>query len=220
MGANMALAYANMYMHQFEHTHVLKHPVYKQHIAMWQRYVDDMFLIWTGSEETLSDFFIYLNGIHDTIKFTMTKGPLTVNYLDVQVTFSEGRFITDLYKKLTDRNNLLRKDTFHPVGVTRGLPKSQFIRARRITSSNELYDSQAKGLVQQFQERGYEGKDLRAIRDEVMGIDRKELLETKKKERNNKKQNTVCVTTFGPHSAFIRKTLLQHWPILQRDKTF
>ncbi|XP_041428559.1 uncharacterized protein LOC121396962 [Xenopus laevis] len=218
MGANMAPAYANIYMHLFEHMYVLNHPVYTKYIAVWRRYVDDMFMVWTGTEELLQEFFGYLNSVHDTIQFTMNIGPQTVNYLDVQVTLTENGFITDLYKKPTDRNNLLRRDSFHPVGVTKGLPKSQFIRARRITATDELYNNQAEELIEKFCARGYERRELQKISRDILKTERKDLL--KEKSKSIKKQNLVCVTTYGPHSALIRKVILQHWPILQNDKTF
>ncbi|OCT60972.1 hypothetical protein XELAEV_18046998mg [Xenopus laevis] len=61
MGANMAPAYANIYMHKFENEFILSHPVYNKYVGMWYRYVDDMFMVWTGSKELLSEFYNYIN---------------------------------------------------------------------------------------------------------------------------------------------------------------
>ena len=38
-------------------------------IKFWDRYIGDIFLIWTGTAESLKDFVKYLNSIHPTIKF-------------------------------------------------------------------------------------------------------------------------------------------------------
>ncbi|XP_041417084.1 uncharacterized protein LOC108715416 [Xenopus laevis] len=218
MGANMAPAYANIFMHRIEHEHILHNPKFKEHIALWKRYVDDMFLIWTGSPEILTEFFTYLNTIHDTIKFTTCIGPNSVNYLDVQVTSSDGSLTTDLYKKPTDRNNMLRKDSFHPIGTIKGLPKSQFIRARRITSSETLYNKQGEELVSRFVQRGFSKTDLDKTMDEVGRMKREDLMV--RKTPTQKKLGIPCVTTYGPHSSFLKRTINKHWSILQNDKTY
>ena len=40
-------------------------------IRMWKRFLDDIFIIWTGTLERLHQFLDDLNMIHQTIKFTM-----------------------------------------------------------------------------------------------------------------------------------------------------
>ena len=40
-------------------------------IRMWKRFLDDIFIIWTGSIKNLQNFLDDLNKLHPTIKFTM-----------------------------------------------------------------------------------------------------------------------------------------------------
>ena len=47
MGTKMAPAYANLFMGKLEES--LVH-LGKPHILIWKRFIDDVFLIWTGSE--------------------------------------------------------------------------------------------------------------------------------------------------------------------------
>ena len=47
MGTKMAPAYANLFMGKLEES--LIH-LGKPHILIWKRFIDDVFLIWTGSE--------------------------------------------------------------------------------------------------------------------------------------------------------------------------
>ncbi|CAJ0965163.1 unnamed protein product [Ranitomeya imitator] len=48
MGSNMAPPYANIFMNQFEETFVYSHPSFTSFVSYWRRYIDDVFLIWTG----------------------------------------------------------------------------------------------------------------------------------------------------------------------------
>ena len=50
MGTNMALSYANTYMGKFEEDVVYSYPT---QLVLWKRYIDDIFFIWTGSEDSL-----------------------------------------------------------------------------------------------------------------------------------------------------------------------
>ncbi len=46
------------------------------------RYIDDCFMIWSGSEHELDSFVLYINSKITSIKFTMKK----YIFLDVKVT--------------------------------------------------------------------------------------------------------------------------------------
>uniref|UniRef100_A0A803JWW8 Reverse transcriptase domain-containing protein n=1 Tax=Xenopus tropicalis TaxID=8364 RepID=A0A803JWW8_XENTR len=58
MGANMAPAYANIFMDNFERSYIFSNTKYHSFIQGYMRYVDDTFFLWTGTQELLTDFFI------------------------------------------------------------------------------------------------------------------------------------------------------------------
>ena len=39
-------------------------------ILLWRRFLDDIFILWTGTKDELEDFMCQINGFHETIKFT------------------------------------------------------------------------------------------------------------------------------------------------------
>ena len=67
MGTEMAPAFANLFMGDFERK-VLNNSLDKPYL--WWRYIDAIFLIWTLGEEKLDKFITNLNSLHPTIKFT------------------------------------------------------------------------------------------------------------------------------------------------------
>ena len=52
---------------------------------MYARFVDDIFGIWTGSEETLKSFAAAANQIHPRIQIEMTSSSSQIMFLDVTI---------------------------------------------------------------------------------------------------------------------------------------
>ncbi|CAJ0965945.1 unnamed protein product [Ranitomeya imitator] len=135
MGSNMAPPYANIFMDQFEMSFVYTHSSFKSYAAYWRRYIDDVFLIWTGDVDTLLSFHTYLNSSLPGLTFSLSYDYTSMNFLDTTVIINASRNIeTDLFVKSTDRNSLLKYDSCHPHHIKRALPKSQHDRVDRINT--------------------------------------------------------------------------------------
>ena len=59
-------------------------------------------------------------------------------YLDVQVDLESGKLQTDVYSKLTDTNQYLDCNSFHPAYVKKTIPYGQALRLKRIGSSDNV----------------------------------------------------------------------------------
>ncbi|XP_056407443.1 uncharacterized protein LOC130299528 [Hyla sarda] len=121
MGSNVAPTYANIYMRNFEEQFVYVSP-HSRYLLEWWRYIDDIFIIWTGNLTDLLSFQGYLNSRLSDISFTLTHSSQSVSFLDVLVTVENGHLTTDLFTKDTDRNTILRQ---------RGYPDELLERQRR-----------------------------------------------------------------------------------------
>ncbi|OCT80164.1 hypothetical protein XELAEV_18026979mg [Xenopus laevis] len=98
-------------------------------------------MLWTGTVKSLMAFCEHLNTVVPTIKFTVTHDLKRINFLDVWIEKDNTRFVTDLYKKETDRNSLLHYTSLHPPTMRNTLPKTQFIRVKHIVSdTHNEYD--------------------------------------------------------------------------------
>ena len=91
IGTKMAPSYANLFMDRLERR-LLSQAQVKPYI--WLRYIDDVFMVWTGIELELVEFLNYVNKAHDTIKFTWDWSRERINYLDDLVTNKNGRIDT------------------------------------------------------------------------------------------------------------------------------
>ena len=74
---------------------------------MWKQYIDNVFFIWTNSEENLERFLKDLNGFHSSIKFTFEKSKIKINFLDVVIKIKNGRLSKYLSSKPVDSHMYL-----------------------------------------------------------------------------------------------------------------
>ncbi|CAJ0964481.1 unnamed protein product [Ranitomeya imitator] len=156
MGSNVAPPYANIFMDHFESSHVYAHPGFASHVIYWRRYIDDVFLIWTGDVGSLLDFHNDLNSSVSGLTFSLSHDPVSMNFLDTKVIISANRTIeTDLFVKSTDKNNLLKYDSCHPHYIKRAFPKSQHDRVDRIVSNPETSHTRHRDMDNKFKNRGY-----------------------------------------------------------------
>ena len=80
MGTKMAPAYANLLMGKLETK--LKE-LGKPHILIWKRFIDDIFVVWTGSKPDFEVYMNQLNQAHTTIKFTHEISETELTFLDI-----------------------------------------------------------------------------------------------------------------------------------------
>ena len=75
---------------------------------MFLRFIDDLFMIWTGSEQELLDFMNDLNKKRPSIKFEFKYSQTKIEFLDVLVYKDQNNILqTTIYSKQTDQQNYL-----------------------------------------------------------------------------------------------------------------
>ena len=111
MGTAVAPNYANLFMNRFESKALANWPLKP---FIWLRFIDDIFMIWTHGEDTLTEFITYLNGIHPTIKFAHELSTTQINFLDTTVKVNSPRELyTKLYKN--PQTPTCTYTTLHPI---------------------------------------------------------------------------------------------------------
>ena len=143
MGTPMAPNYANLFMDKFERG-ILDDYYAKTGLKplIWIRYIDDIFLIWTHGADTLQDFINFTQSystkkqMKSKIKFEINQSTESVHFLDVTIMLVDGAIATTVYSKPTDSHLYLNVHSCHPEHVIKNIPKSQFLRLRRICSSS------------------------------------------------------------------------------------
>ncbi|CAJ0955119.1 unnamed protein product [Ranitomeya imitator] len=202
MGSNAAPPYANCYMAEYEESAIYTNCLFKTHAVMWKRYIDDIFCIWDGPEETLKTFFLFLKTSWPGLDFTITYNQKEVNFLDTLVCKNDqGELSTDLFTKPTDRNSLLHYHSFHPTRMKNAIPKSQFKRVHRIVSDKTRQTQRLDEMRSKFLERGYPPQTLNTS-------------ETISTTRTSSKDRIPFVHDYHPLSYILHRSIRRYWHIL------
>ena len=184
MGTPFAVNFANLFMAKFEEDMLQEYErVHKMRPAMWIRFIDDVFIIWEGSMEDLNKFIQFANnfarekGYRSSITFKYATSTKKVDFLDTTVSLqSDGSLGSTLFNKPTASHQYLHQKSYHVSHAKNSLPKSQFIRIRRICSSLEDFDKHAAVYVNHFVKRNYNRKHLMQQYSTVRNLDRDSLL--------------------------------------------
>ena len=119
-----APAYANIFMANFELKYI--YPYIKDKTKMFLRFIDDLFMIWTGSEQELLDFMSDLNKKHSSIKFEFKYIQTKIEFLDVLVYKDHNNMLqTTIYRKQRDRQNYLDARSERPKLLKDSIPYSK-----------------------------------------------------------------------------------------------
>ena len=111
------------------------YPYIKDKTKMFLRFLDDLFMMWTGSEQGLLDFMSDLNKKQSSIKFEFKYSQTKIEFLDVLAYKDHNNmFQTTIYRKQTDRQNYLDARSEHPKLLKDSIPNSQALRIKRISS--------------------------------------------------------------------------------------
>jgi peptide-methionine (R)-S-oxide reductase len=96
-------------------------------ILLILRYLDDIFVIYTGTQEELLEFHAYLNSMNEHLPFSINYDLLQICFPGVMVIQDKTSLSADLYRKPMDRITLLSGDSFHPRSLIQNLTISQFM---------------------------------------------------------------------------------------------
>ena len=179
MGTICAPAYANIFMVQLEKQYI--YPYIRNKSIPYLRYIDDIFMIWTGTKQELLIFLEKLNSKHKTIKFEHNISNSNISFLDTLIYKEKNNTLqTILYRKPTDQQSNLHAHSDHPKSLKRSILYSQALRIKTICSTVTVEYKKHCGILKpNFIERGYEKNILKDEMNKVDNIDRKELLRKK-----------------------------------------
>ena len=232
MGSRPAPSYANIFMARKLDNKIRdiirNYSESDMHLDFMKRYLDDIFSLFIGPSSKLHLILDDLNKLHPTIKFTMkhTSNKLSdcscekiesIPFLDTSCSIKEGKIMTDLYKKPTDKNQYLLPSSCHGPQITKNVPFSLALRIIRICSENESRDLRLKELKSMLIEREYTPGIINSAISRAKAIPREKAL----RQVSHKDTNTrpVFVVPFDPRMPSISDITSKHWrSMVSQDK--
>ena len=148
MGSPLGSVLAGIFMVELERTIF---PTLREHMSPWKRCVDDT--IPYIKEESIEHVLSKLNGYHDNIEFTYEiENDGKIPFLDVQVIRKDYKFETTAYRKITNNNIYLHRQSFSPTTWKRGTLQTLVSRVFRVCSNDKHLENETKHLKKVFRD--------------------------------------------------------------------
>ena len=186
MGCKCGPSIANLFLYIIEKSWLtMNNPL------IYCRFIDDIFYV---SSEPL-DKTAFCNHF-DYLKLNISEGKI-VNFLDLYIYYDNitEKLMFNLYTKPTNTFSYLLPNSNHPNHIFKNIPKSLFIRLRRICSTYTDYLYNSRILILQLYKRNYSLKKCIQICRGISNIERDLLIPYRNKENIITNKNTCFFTS-------------------------
>jgi hypothetical protein len=135
----------------------------------------------------------------------------TINFLDISVSFDTNvnKLNFSLYIKPTNTFSYLRVDSNQQNFIFKNIPKSLFIRIRRICTNDIDYYFFTRKLIFQLLSRGYDYKNLVSIQLSIGNLPRKSFIDYEIKSSDNFKNSKTFLNSNEFNKFFKKKRFLK-----------
>ena len=157
MGAAFSPTIANIYMSSLINKFMLTQSTTP---LILTRYIDDIFMIWNDSIDTLNTFLMKLNSFHPSLKFTHTYSHKTINFLDLTIYKGFNFYFTNVldtstYQKPLNLYQYLHYTSAHPQNVFKAIIRGECIRYARTNTTQEMFMSMIHTFKTRLYKRNY-----------------------------------------------------------------
>jgi hypothetical protein len=156
MGSPLAPILANWFVAKIE-SKLLEDSAIKQP-KFYKRYVDDIFAVFESKEDR-DVFYNHLNNAHNNMQFTMetvNTSTKSLPFLDVEIKITQSsQFETKVFRKPTNTNVLMNYEAMAPKKWKKSIIMGFLHRAKRITSSQKLFEEELNNIREIFRANGY-----------------------------------------------------------------
>lgn len=215
MGTKMGPSYACLFVGFVEEEIFRTYP--GQLPDLLRRYIDDYAGIATCSKTELLNFIHFMSTFNPALRFTYEISDTSLPFLDIEISLdpTSNRLSTSVHYKPTDSHAYLLFQSSHPKSTRESIPYSQFLRLRRICSSDNDFQNKAEEMVNFFTTRGYSPALTRMARQRAANTSRSSALMPKDSTENE--DRPILALTFHPHNLAIKNVLLRNFHLLQDD---
>ncbi|KAI7772861.1 hypothetical protein LA080_016316 [Diaporthe eres] len=185
MGTSCAPAFANLSL-GFKEINSQMLRTSKRGLAFYVRYIDDIFLVYQGSRQSLESwlekFTPYLEPY--TISWEVHSSREATPFLDAEFFFRQGHgpmgLQSKVYRKRMNKHQYIPWSSAHPETVKRAFVKAELTRFMTICSSQDLFEERVDEFMQALGRRGYPSDILHRWRRLVRYRDRMFVLAERK----------------------------------------
>lgn len=168
MGSPLSGTIANIYMSHIEEKLLMKENKHSEKIVYWYRYVDDVLALVNGSSRQIDILLKHINSYHPQIKFTLEiEQNKQINYLDLTIKNEENLHKFAIYRKATQSNMVIHKNSNHPRQQKFAAFRSMFYRLEKVPMCVKDYNDELKIIFSIATANGYSKQEITHIHNKV-----------------------------------------------------
>lgn len=154
-----------------------------ENVSLYVRYIDDIFILWQGSEESAKCFADQINDNSLILKFTCTTSKEAIKFLDFELFVENNKIQSRTYRKPTSGNAILHASSFHPTNLKESITYAECPHMKCNCSTQSGLRQSTSDLFERLKCRGYSNKTLTRAELKSAKFTRKDLLFSKKREQ-------------------------------------
>ena len=216
MGTKMAVAFANIFMAEFE-TKLIRQSRIKP--IEWKRSMTFSPYRISKSKQDINLFIEQGNQFHRSIKFTAEISENEITFPDT-IIYKGDRFLTDsildikTHYKPTETFQYTHFTSCHPLGVKRGFIKGEATRILRTNSSQNTFEECLSNFKLRLKARGYPNNFIERSLTGVRFENRRLALQQRKKTQT---KILPFVTTYNLAVFGLKEILMNNWVLIQNQ---
>ena len=178
-------------------------------VALFKRFIDDIFMVWTKSRAELIEFIRALNQAHPALKFTFEISSSSIAFMDLHIHKGDrfnrtGRLDLSTYQKTLNQYAYITFRSHHPPSQKEAFVKGELTRYVRSTSSHSQFTILRELFFWRLQRRGYPTRWLEKVFAKVMYAHRSSMLAPKTDRNKARALNLVFKTVYSPRHRSLR----------------
>ncbi len=187
-GSPVAPSVANLFMAHIE-TKLVSEWATKKHVLLYKRYIDDIIMVFNGTEEQVEKLKSKFSKMHKNITLTWNTNKKEVVFLDL-VIYKDAKLSYRVHQKELNNYLYLPWTSSHPKNTKTGIIKGELKRYMRNCSNITDYIKVKKCFAYRLQQRGYPPEVINKFINAVRYKDRNEANNTNKALVNKEQINT------------------------------
>lgn len=216
MGTPFAVTAANAFMFYLEKDIVTQ---YSPYLLVYKRFIDDIFVIWTGSRDILLQFLNALNNLNDRIKLTYDISESHIPFLDLSISIdhSKRRLLVSTFQKPLNKYLYIPFESFHPTSNKKAFIKGELMRYVRNSSTFEAFATTRQNFWRRLRIRGYPYKFLLPLFQDIRYSSRSKWLSRRRinVRKYVSRKKVIFRTTFNCSHARIKHVINSVMPDLE-----
>jgi hypothetical protein len=167
---------AEIYLQHIEETY-MKHRIESKDIIYYNRYVDDIIIIFDHSKTDETEITSNMNNISKHLEFkATTEVNKSINYLDLTITRNTNKIKLGVYRKPTNANITIHYTSNHPWEHKKAAFTHYINRAVTLRITEQARTQEWQNICNIAQKNGFPTKVIQQIKE-------KETAKLNKKER-------------------------------------